>query len=187
MTQSTPFRYVRDAALVPRPSAPFRYVRDAALVPRPSTPFRWERDKPVPYLLRGHQIDANTLGLDRLTFDTVRILSTTSVDLTDVDITTIYTVPANTIVVPLGILIEATIATDVTDDAEISLGLNGTADIFALETMVNFRASTNIWTNWLVLSNSRAAIDYQFIKLNVQTGAAATALIADVHLIGFSL
>lgn len=57
MPASTPFRFVRNAVLVERPSTPFRFVRQAALVPRPSAPFRWERGAPFPSQVLGAGVD----------------------------------------------------------------------------------------------------------------------------------
>jgi hypothetical protein len=180
------YTHTQDPSLEEHIGSAFTRTQDPSLETQIGSAFTHTQDDPIPSLLRGEQINSETIGVDRLSFNTVRILSTTSVDLTDAEITNLLTVPPNEITVPLGLLIEATTATNVTIDPQVSLGINGAADdIFALEIMVDFITVGDIWTNWLVLSNSRAAIDYQFIKLNVQTAATATALLAKVHLIGF--
>ena len=133
------------------------------------------------------QITVGTINEDRLTFNTIRRLSTTSlVDFTSPAISTLFTVPANRIAIILGLMIELVAVSGVTVDSQVSLGLNGSADdIFSLETVTNLRVNDDIWTNWLILSKSEAAIAGKTIKLNIQTGATSTVLLADVHLIGF--
>jgi len=184
--QSTPFIFTKDAPFLPRPSAPFRYIRDAAFVPRPSEPFRYTRGTPAPTLIVNKQITTSSINVDRLAFNTIRVLSTTSVDLTATGITTLFTTPIINTAIALGIILEPTTATSVTVDSQISLGINETADdIFPLEITVDLRTTSDLWSNWLILSNSRAASSSQLIKINVQTGATASALTADVHLVGF--
>jgi len=184
---STPFRYVRDAALVPRPSAPFRFVRDASLTSRPSAPFRWLKDTPVPNLIVNKQIVEATINVDRLAFNTVRSLSLSRfVDFTTTGISTVYTVPTGSTAIVLGLIIELRSVSTPGTDPQISLGLNAQADdILAIETVVDLQSPLDAWTNWLILSKSQAAIAGQDVKLNIQVAASATTLFADVHVIGF--
>ena len=66
MTQGTPFRFVRDAALSPRQGTPFRFIRDAALTTRQGTPFRFTRGAPIVTGLKAKQVTTGTFSATAL-------------------------------------------------------------------------------------------------------------------------
>jgi len=137
-------------------------------------------------LIRSRQITQNTIDADRLVEIPMQILSSRfSVDMTQSFISELLVVPTEKIAIVMGILFEATVANSVTVPATVSLGIaSGETDIFAAEPMINFDVAGETWSNWLVLSGARAATAGQSIKLNL-TAATATALAANIYLIGF--
>jgi hypothetical protein len=188
MTQSTPFRYVRDAELVPRPSTPFRYVRDAELVPRPSTPFRYLRGAPPafdPNIIRGLQFRPRIIGDDRFVNRLTSVLSTTSaIDLTATGTTPLFTVPAGNLALIQGVILRVTSGTASTD-ATISLGINpSTTDLFDEQELVQFRIVNDVFSLWSDKSTILVAQEGDQIDLDVTVAAAGT-LNPDAYLIGF--
>jgi len=137
-------------------------------------------------LIRNKQITQGTLDADRLVAIPIQILSSRfGVNMTQSFISELLVVPTGKAAIIMGILFEATVANSVTVPAIVSLGIaSGENDIFATEMMQNFNVAGDTWSNWLVFSSARAATAGESIKLNL-TGATASSLISDIHLIGF--
>lgn len=137
-------------------------------------------------LIRSPQIVQNTLDAELLVNAPIQILrSLFSVDMTTSQVSSFLVVPTGKIAIILGVLLEATAANTVTVVPQISLGIaTGETDIFSTEALVAFDTQGDTWSNWLVFSSSRAGIAGEEIKINI-TGATATSLIADIHLVGF--
>jgi hypothetical protein len=105
--------------------------------------------------------------------------------MTSTMISELLVVPTGKVAIILGILFEASAANTVTVPPTVSLGVaSGENDIFAAEPMQNFDTVGETWSNWLVFSQARAASSGESAKLSI-TGATATTLLSNIHLIGF--
>lgn len=118
---------------------------------------------------------------------TVNILSvTTGIDLKTVAATLLYTVPTGRKAIVTQIVIHATLATTVTVPAAASVGQNAASynDIVAITTFTGLNITDQVYTEdpTAVYVSVPASTG---IYLNVTTGATATALTAEIILIGF--
>lgn len=150
------------------------------------TNYAYEIGKFFEGLIQNRAITVGTLDTDRLVDIPIQILSSRfGVNMTQSFISELLVVPTGKIAIIMGILFEATVANSIAVPAIVSLGIaSGENDIFAAEPMQSFDTAGETWSNWLVFSSARAATAGQSIKLNL-TGATATTLISDIHLIGF--
>jgi hypothetical protein len=137
-------------------------------------------------LLRSKQITERDIDVDRLVDLPVQILSSRfGVNMTTTMISELLVVPTGKTAIVLGIMFEATVADTVTGLPAVSLGIaSGEDDIFDQEIMQSFNVVGDTWSNWLSYSHGRAAATGESIKVSI-TGATATTLISNIHLIGF--
>ena len=136
--------------------------------------------------VRSGQLGLRSMGSDRLVNLPIDVIaSNTNFDLTQTRIFNLYFTPTNKLGFVLGIFVKATLATSVTVVPQISIGITpGETDIFPTEPLTNFDTVNDVWRNWLVTTKAINAAPGSIVKINV-TGATATALFADVYLIGF--
>ena len=136
--------------------------------------------------IRSGQIGFRAVGSDRLVNTPIDVLaSNTNFDLTQSRVFNFYFTPTNKLGFVLGIFVKATLATNVTVAPQISVGVTpGETDIFPIEPLTNFDALNDVWSNWLVTTKAINSAPGSVVKINV-TGATATALFADIYLIGF--
>jgi len=137
-------------------------------------------------LIRSPQIQEKTLDADRLTDHPVEVLASFfGVDLTIARTVPLYTVPTGKVLIPLGLLFEATDATSVTAFPTVSVGISpSTVNIFPVETMEEFDITGDTWTNWLMFSHARAGVGGNIVTIDI-TAATATTLVSKIHFIGF--
>ena len=136
--------------------------------------------------IRSGQIGLRAVAPDRLVNTPIDVLaSNKSFDLTQTRVFNLYFTPTNKLGFVLGIFVKATLATGVTVVPQISVGVTtGETDIFPTESLTNFDTLNDVWSNWLVTTKAINSAPGSIVKINV-TGATATALFADIYLIGF--
>jgi len=192
VTSSTPFRYVRDAALVPRPSTPFRYVRDAALVPRPSTPFRYVRGAPIVI----PPLPSSPLVLVKVTgrpyyqeASGVVQLVAPSVDLTIQGEVIVGIVPAGVSLIITEAIVVCTAAANVSSPASVGIGITASdGDIFPIQQLVALLVADDMY-RFPVVGTGSIAGPGSIIRVGVGVAAtgASVSQTASVELIGYRL
>lgn len=173
---------VRERAISPNYALIINEFRERAISPN----YAYQIGELFEGLIRSKQITERDITADRLVDIPVQVLSSRSgVDMTTTAVSELLAPATGKIAIILGILFEVTQANTVTVPATISVGVaSGEDDIFASEAMQDFNAVGDTWSNWLVFSHARAVTSGETAKVNI-TGATATALVSDIHLIGF--
>lgn len=116
----------------------------------------------------------------------IRLATVTGIDLKTIATTVLYTVPVGLKAVILAVVLEITTGASITADAKAGVGIAaGEDDIFASETLVNTRATDNIWM-FSAKGRARTALASSVVKLGIDTGATGTTLIATAHVLGYT-
>jgi hypothetical protein len=164
----------------------------ALLIEVDPIPFTELTDVPTSYALQGGKVvkvNALETGLEfvaMLAQNAPLVLSTvTAVNLKTIAVTNLYTVPTGKKCVVTALAIRVVTATSVTVAPQLGAGITaGEADIISLTTLTGLNAVGQIFvinTAGLFVTGAAASV----IKLGVDVGATATALTADIDLIGY--
>jgi hypothetical protein len=193
VTGSVTLHLVRGASepVVDQGSATFRAIKGASISNKSSGTFQSQRGTPILIegLIRGPQFRDATIDQDRFVVGNIaNVLSTaSSVDLTAMGTSVIYTVPADSLVLIQGVILRATAGT-VSTDATVSLGVNpSTTDLFDPTLLLEFRSVNDTFSLWSDKSTTVIGQAGETIDLDVTIAATGGLLTVDAYLVGMLL
>lgn len=189
MSQGTPFRNVRAAALKPRQGTPFRNIREAALKPRQGTPFRSLRGAPVavpPLVLDGLKVLVKIPGKPYFAESRglVRLVSAL-IDTTIADQTALFLVPAGVTVVVIEATFTCTAAANVAAPAT-ALVAAVSGGIFASQELLGLLAVDDLFRFPVGgLGGTLGPGSAVFVTIDAPATGASVSQTAQIELTGY--
>ncbi|MCC6752059.1 MAG: hypothetical protein IT371_30685 [Deltaproteobacteria bacterium] len=108
----------------------------------------------------------------------------TGVDLKTAAVTTLYTVPTGLVALWQRILVKPSAAVAVATAPTVSVGINGTYDDVVFPIALTGLTSTSLYWALPLVAQARVGVAADLLRLEVDTPATGTSLIATVYLYG---